>query len=241
MSDLRSFVTLQARLYEFLEKQDEATLQGIVTGTVQLAVHPHGEAQAPAGSGGQQPVVAELRRRTSEHDRHAYLGTLGLTRDQLREVAKELGLERYRSLTKPKLIDLLAGHDPGQTSTRAAEPRSPQPPPPQLVDDAPRDEPRDEPRAAAAEARPSPVARSADTANPHADMAAVAARLRDLDTEEEGAAYLREQGLDRHGLLAVAAELQLTRVDRLKPSELEKRVLKQAIGARRKFAGLRKW
>jgi hypothetical protein len=30
-------------------------------------------------------------------------------------------------------------------------------------------------------------------------------------------------------------------VDRLKYAELEKKVLKQAIGARRKFAGLRRW
>ncbi len=53
--------------------------------------------------------------------------------------------------------------------------------------------------------------------------------------------YLREQRLDHATLLAVAAELQLTRVDRLRQTELEKRVLKQAIGARRKFSGLRKW
>lgn len=72
-------------------------------------------------------------------------------------------------------------------------------------------------------------------------MAAIATSLRETETEEEGAAYLRAQHLDRESLLAVAAELQLTRVSRLSQTELEKRVLKQAIGARRKFAGLRKW
>nr|WP_225957888.1 hypothetical protein [Amycolatopsis lexingtonensis] len=79
------------------------------------------------------------------------------------------------------------------------------------------------------------------TTNPDSDAAAIASHLRETETEEEGAAYLRAQHLDREGLLAVATELQLTRVDRLQPKELEKRVLKQAIGARRKFAGLRKW
>ena len=73
------------------------------------------------------------------------------------------------------------------------------------------------------------------------DPAAVAKRLRETATEEEGTAYLQAQQLDRADLLAVAAALQLTRVDRLSRSDLEKRVIKQAIGARRKFEGLRKW
>jgi hypothetical protein len=73
------------------------------------------------------------------------------------------------------------------------------------------------------------------------EAAAIATRLRETETVEEGAAYLEAQHLDRDGLLAVATELGLSRVDRLRPAELEKRVLKQAIGARRKFAGLRKW
>ncbi len=72
-------------------------------------------------------------------------------------------------------------------------------------------------------------------------MAAIALRLHEMETEEEGAAYLHAQHLDRESLLAVAAELQLTRVNRLNQTELEKRVLKQAIGSRRKFSGLRKW
>lgn len=73
------------------------------------------------------------------------------------------------------------------------------------------------------------------------DAAAIAAHLRGTDTEDEGAAYLRARRLDRETLLAVAAELLLTRVDHLSRPQLEKRVLKQAIGARRKFDGLRKW
>jgi len=75
----------------------------------------------------------------------------------------------------------------------------------------------------------------------NAAAAAIAAHLRACDTEAEGAAYLRAQHLDRQGLLAVAAALQLTRMDRLTKTELEKRVIKQAIGARRKFTGLRHW
>lgn len=71
--------------------------------------------------------------------------------------------------------------------------------------------------------------------------AEIAAHLRGIDTEDEGLAYLRAQQLDRAGLLAVAAELQLTRVDRLSNPQLEQRVIKQAISARRKYEGLRKW
>jgi hypothetical protein len=80
---------------------------------------------------------------------------------------------------------------------------------------------------------------SSGSATPEA--AAIASHLCETATEEEGAAYLAAQRLNRQDLLAVAAELQLTRVSKLSQAELEKRVLKQAIGARRKFAGLRKW
>lgn len=69
----------------------------------------------------------------------------------------------------------------------------------------------------------------------------IAEQLRATETVEQGAAYLAELALDRDGLLAVAAALQLTRVDHLSRKALEKRVLKQAIGARRKFDGLRHW
>jgi hypothetical protein len=79
------------------------------------------------------------------------------------------------------------------------------------------------------------------TGNRPFDAAVTAQRLRETATVEDGAAYLRTLHLDKESLLAVAAELQLTRVDRLGRVELEKRVLQQAIGARRKFEGLRKW
>ena len=73
------------------------------------------------------------------------------------------------------------------------------------------------------------------------DPAAIALRLRGIDTEAEGAAYLTGLSLDREALLAVAGELLLTRTDRLSRPQLTQRILKQAIGARRKFEGLRSW
>ncbi|GAB1515134.1 hypothetical protein [Actinophytocola sp. KF-1] len=220
MNDLREFSALQARVYEFLAEQDEATLQRIVDGTVRLAVRSDGDVQAPARHTvvpAKDPFQAaqDLARLASEHERQVYLNATGLTGKQLQKVARSLGLKRYSHLSKPKLVALLAGHGPDRTEAAAVEPKRPE--------------------------RPSPVAEPAGVVPENHDAAAVAARLRDIETEEEGAAYLRSQRLDRTGLLAVAAELQLTRVDRLKPSELEKRVLKQAIGARRKFAGLRNW
>lgn len=227
MNDLRSFAALQSRLYEFLAQQDEATLQGIASGTVRLAVVSDGEVQAPASATTREPAphtiepstdpyraAQDLPKLATEHDRQVYLNASGFTRQQLQQVAKLLGLSRYSGLTKPKLVAFIAGHNLDRADPVTVEPKVP---------------------------RPSPVPRPTEPRKHDADAAAIAARLRDTDTEDEGAAYLRAQRLDRDGLLAVATELQLTRVDRLKPSELEKRVLKQAIGARRKFAGLRKW
>jgi hypothetical protein len=74
--------------------------------------------------------------------------------------------------------------------------------------------------------------------------ASIAAQLRETETETEsqGAAFLAGLQLDREGLLAVAEELQLTRMESVRSlAELRRRILKQAIGARRKFEGLRKW
>ncbi|WP_433574155.1 hypothetical protein [Nocardia brasiliensis] len=73
------------------------------------------------------------------------------------------------------------------------------------------------------------------------DAAETAAHLRQIDTEAEGTEWLRAQGLDRTGMLAVAAALGLSRLERSSLTQLEARVIKQAIGARRKFSGLRKW
>lgn len=95
-----------------------------------------------------------------------------------------------------------------------------------------------------AEAAPNPTQRTsgaADMNTPPFDPSAIASRLHETETEDQGAAYLDELHLDREGLLAVAAELKLTRVDRLSVKALKERVLKQAIGARRKFEGLRHW
>lgn len=66
----------------------------------------------------------------------------------------------------------------------------------------------------------------------------IAAQLRETATEELGAAYLKDQQLDRETLLAVASELGMTRVSSLSDKKLQDRVLKQAIGARNKFDGL---
>lgn len=73
------------------------------------------------------------------------------------------------------------------------------------------------------------------------DPAALVARLRATETVDEGAAHLRELQLDRERLLAVATASGLTRVDRLSKKALEERVIKQTIGARRKFEGLQHW
>ncbi|GAA4891372.1 hypothetical protein [Saccharopolyspora cebuensis] len=75
------------------------------------------------------------------------------------------------------------------------------------------------------------------------DPKTIAAHLRTLDTVEEGEAYLTAQGVhrDRDGLVAVATELRLTRMERATKPELVRRILQQAISARRKFEGLRKW
>jgi hypothetical protein len=75
------------------------------------------------------------------------------------------------------------------------------------------------------------------------DPVTIAEKLRatEIETETEGAAYLKALCLDHAVLLQVATALKLTRVDRLSKAELTRRVLKQAIGARRKFAGLRHW
>jgi len=73
------------------------------------------------------------------------------------------------------------------------------------------------------------------------DSAAIAARLRELDTVHEGAQYLDAQNLDKDGLLAVAAEVwELRGGDRrLSKQALQQKLLDMTIGARRKFQGLR--
>jgi hypothetical protein len=237
MSELRSFTALQARVYEFLEKQDEDTLRAIISGEQKLAVLRTDEAQALAGSAPRgdahsapQPPADPSGMPSSDSSQAAHdlpgrpaeqapnhVNLTGLRVDELKKIAKQRGLVGYSKLNRAELINLLGRPSPDQAP--AAEPTTPAPSGPAAVQ-------RTSSRA---------------TAPSSADAVAIAVRLRETETEDEGAAYLQEQRLDREGLLAVAAELQLTRVERLSQKELRRRVLKQAIGARRKFAGLRKW
>jgi hypothetical protein len=235
MSDLRSFVALQARLYEFLAQQDENTLQAIAGGTAQLAVlgtesAPRPPSTAPTAAPSSDPFQAtqDLARLPSEDERRIYLNAAKLSVTGLRAVARSLGLRHYSGLRRAKLIDLLAAHGTDRANATASSPTAPAPAPPSLAE-----------RSSESGTREVPL--PAGTTRPDIDVTAIATRLRETETEEEGAAFLHDQHLDRESLLAVAAELQLTRVSRLNQAELEKRVLKQAIGARRKFAGLRKW
>ncbi|MFJ1760360.1 Rho termination factor N-terminal domain-containing protein [Amycolatopsis sp. NPDC088138] len=193
MSDLKSFAVLQARIYEFLEQQDETTLRAIVSGEAKLTVH------RPAPSDDRSQELQKL------------------TVPKLKEMAEQLGLTGYKSLKKPALVDLLARQDQPEPATSEPMAEKPEQPP--------------------APPEPPPPA----PAEPSADVTAITARLSEIETEPEGATYLKAQHLDRETLLAVAAELQLTRVERLSQSELQKKILRQAIGARRRFAGLRKW
>lgn len=281
MNDLKSFVALQTRLYEFLERQDEATLRGILDGTVELAVVPADDA-VPVGSaprevsrgvsrslavdpiGAPSPhpvqVAQDLSRLPPGQQRSFYLNGTDLPLKGLYQVAKLLGLRGYTQRRKAELVDILVRHSFARNDATADEPRTPAP----ALDPADGKAGAENTRADDAMADNTGVDTDTDTggvasqptphesgpvlaatptaaARPNADAGRIAAQLRATETENEGAAYLREQHLDRASLLAVAAELQLTRVDRLSRPELEKRVLKQAIGARRKFAGLRKW
>jgi hypothetical protein len=224
MTDLTTFAALHARVYEFLEQQDEATLRSIVDGTARLAIagadatpRPVATSAPPVPSGDPVQAARDLSSLTSHQERRIYLNAAKLLAPDVKKIARLLGVRGYSSLAKAKLIDLLVAHDAAS---------APATPPPQ--------------RKLTAVATPDAPPPAAPTM-PGVDPAAIATRLRETETEDEGAEFLRAQRLDKETLLAVAAELQLTRVDRLRQNELEKRVLKQAIGARRKFSGLRKW
>lgn len=234
MSDLKSFVSLQARLYEFLEQQDEPTLQAIAAGTAQLAVAGADAAapspdRIPAPSSDPLQVAQDLPKIRVEDERREYLKATGLTKEKLKDVARAMKTRGFSDLAKEKLIDFLAGYGLSSVTPSAPEPSGP-------ADTHPAP-PEKSVKTEIFERSPGPV----EETRPTGEVTAVVSRLRELETEEEGAAYLHEQRLDHETMLAVAAELQLTRVTRLSRSELERRVLKQAIGARRKFAGLRKW
>lgn len=69
----------------------------------------------------------------------------------------------------------------------------------------------------------------------------IAATLRATETAAEGAAWLQELNLDQVTLVQVAAALGMTRVENLSAPQLRERCVRQAITARRKYDGLRKW
>ncbi|WP_016697978.1 hypothetical protein [Actinoalloteichus spitiensis] len=244
MNELRKLIALNARWNEFLADQDEAALDALIAGTTRLTT-TGGEGTrvdaAQRGTPATSPpdgdvlppddpshVTSTLSTLTSEEERRAYLDTLRLQVKELRAVAKLSGLTRYSRLTRPALVTLLASGGPERADTDAAHPGTPA---------------ADQPTGTRGGQRHAPTVPGSSTPVPtgEVDAAAIATRLRGTETEAEGAAYLDSQGLGREGLLAVAAELRLTRVNRLSKAELRSRVLKQAIGARRKFAGLRKW
>ena len=228
MNSLKDFVTLQARLYAFLAQQDDATLHAIAGGTAQFAVLDAGEAPptkpadltAPSPERGLWQVVQDLSKLSSAEEQRRHLKAVKLKVEDLKKFARSRGLTGYSGLSLTNLVDVLVAHGSDEHTARAEESRTPPPRP-------------------GAEQKATSAPSVAPT--PDIDFAAIAARLRDAETEEDGAAYLRAQRLDREGLLAVAGELQLTRVTQLSQTELEKRVLKQTIGARRKFAGLQNW
>ncbi|GAB3471311.1 hypothetical protein [Actinophytocola sediminis] len=70
---------------------------------------------------------------------------------------------------------------------------------------------------------------------------AIAQHLRATDTTDQGATYLADLHLGKTDLIAVAAALGMTRVEHLTATALRARIVQQAIGARRKYAGLRTW
>lgn len=79
------------------------------------------------------------------------------------------------------------------------------------------------------------------TAQPDADTQAIADHLRSLPTVTDGQVYLNSLGLSKSQLLAVLAALGRIRVGTMTKTQLANAIVQQAIGAHRKFAGLRKW
>lgn len=243
MNYLREIISLNARWYEFLEEQDGATIEAIISGASRLSAHraesDHRASResvagpVPPTRPSRDPAQAahDLAELASEDERRGYLRTAEPSVKNMRETAKLCGLNRYSKLNRTELVELLATCDSGEVDGPVSR---------REVSYRPTGAESEQP-ATARESRRSSSAPPTGTAQPSVDAAAIAARLRDISTEEDGAAHLDAQRLDRENLLAVAAELKLTRVDRLSRAELRRRVLKQAIGARRKFAGLRNW
>lgn len=73
------------------------------------------------------------------------------------------------------------------------------------------------------------------------DPAQVAATLRSCDTVPDGANYLDGLRPSKDDLVALVQALGVTRTNGLTKTDLRDRALRQAIGARRKYDGLRSW
>ncbi len=117
-----------------------------------------------------------------------------------------------------------AGGDP---STPEPTPRSEAPPSPERVPAATRTRKKSAPAAASTAAQPEP--------------SAIAEALRGMDSLNAGAAYLDSLRLTISALVAVGTELGAPMPAKPRKADAIKMVLNQAIGARRKFAGLSSW
>ena len=207
-------------------------------------------------------IASRLRETATEQDGAAYLKTQGMNREQMLRVATELGLSRVDKLSTTELekrvlkqaigarnkyaglrdwkadagsdTQVLSGKNDGGGAARDTATE-------QDRVASLRAQRMDRERARRASDDHTTTTDPAPTTQPRSAAAGTAAQLRDTATERDGGSYLKGQYLDRAGLLAVASELGLSRVDKLSTTELEKRVLKQAIGARNKFDGLREW
>ncbi|GAB2678758.1 hypothetical protein GCM10027271_44810 [Saccharopolyspora gloriosae] len=225
-SDLDKLVRLNEIWNEFLRRQDESRVDCLLAGDGRLAIVRDGceretrepiaeqrepKARATADRPSRDPSAAARTLATVSSEHERRKHLVGYTVKQLRGIAKQSGLSGYSNLKRDELVDLLSGSGGSRRATA-------------------------DPAAAPSTSAPVREARGSGI-----DVRAIADQLRVTETESEGATYLEGQRLDRAGLLAVATELQMTRVERLSLKELKRRILKQAIGARRKFAGLRKW
>ncbi|SMC99016.1 hypothetical protein [Kibdelosporangium aridum] len=219
---------------------------------------------------GASAIASRLRETETEDEGAELLRAQNLDREGLLAVAGELGLSRVDRLSQKALLDKVLkqaigarrkfaglrkwdsdestakpepGHGGERSQPRTAAPSGQAGQPGRRPDRSGKSKQgKATPSGDVTTAKADRAARPwKDSTKPDTGLSPIAARLRTTETEDQGAEILRAQNLDRQGLLALASELGLSRVDRLTDKELEKRVLKQAIAARRKFAGLRSW
>ena len=86
-----------------------------------------------------------------------------------------------------------------------------------------------------------PQPRPALSAITHPEATEIIERLRSMNTEQEGMDYLTNRSTTVALLRAVGAELGLRLPSKIRKPDALRAVLDQTIGAKRKFAGLRKW